>query len=121
MSDQTQTTVGYITPTIYSPYHRLLLTGVQRAARERSVRLVIFHMTTDAAMRSLPLWQSVNGWVISYSDLNCQEFSDAARPFVMVSQAVAGAPVVVIDNRSGMRAAVITGANSAASSRACKP
>jgi DNA-binding LacI/PurR family transcriptional regulator/anti-anti-sigma regulatory factor len=84
----------------------MLLTGIQRAAREHNARLVVFHMTTDAAMRDLPLWQCVDGWVVSYSNLNNLQFSDGKRPFVMISQAVEGAPVVVIDNRNGMRAVV---------------
>jgi DNA-binding LacI/PurR family transcriptional regulator/anti-anti-sigma regulatory factor len=103
-------TIGYITSTIYSSYHRLLLAGVQQAALERGARLLVFQMGTDDVNLSIDTWQRVDGWVISYSYGNTQPFRDTSRPtrpVVMVSEVVPGRPTVLIDNVGGMCDAVL--------------
>lgn len=100
--------IGYISPAIYSSYYRLLLAGVQRAARERGARLLVFQMTVGDIIRSGLSWDRVDGWVACFSDHNSGGFEILARsgrPLVMISQPVSGAPLVVTDNRSGMRGA----------------
>src|SRR6266508_1023200 len=108
-------TIGYITPQIHSNYLRTLLAGVQQTARERNTRLVVFQTTPRGVVTSHLGWDVVDGWIaIFYSGRYDTSSNDealaallrAGRPLVMISQAVPGAPVVVMDNVDGMRAAV---------------
>src|ERR671923_2948846 len=109
------TTIGYITPQIHSNYLRTLLAGVQQTARERKTRLVIFQTTPHVVVTSRLGWDVVDGWIAifyrgrydaSSNDEALAALLRAGRPLVMISQAVPGAPVVVMDNIGGMRAAV---------------
>lgn len=98
-------TIGYITPAIHSSYFRLLLAGVQRAARERGARLIVFQMAArDVAANELAA-RRVDGWVACFSDAHTEgldTLAQSGKPFVMVSLPIANTPVVVTDNTSGM-------------------
>jgi len=101
--------IGYISPAIYSSYYRLLLGGVQRAARERHARLIVFQMSAADIVRSQISRTCVDGWVACYAEDDTASLEALAawgRPLVMISQPVSGAPLVVTDNVAGMRAVV---------------
>jgi anti-anti-sigma factor len=102
-------TIGYITPSIYSSYFRLLLAGVQRATQDRSAGLIVLQMTPQAAAESRLAWDRVDGWVACYSDANTAGFdllARSGRPLVMISQPVDNVPLVVTENAGGMRAVI---------------
>jgi diguanylate cyclase (GGDEF)-like protein/PAS domain S-box-containing protein len=108
--------IGVLLPRVGGLFYASLLSGIQRAARERDAWVVAFQ-TVDLECLwpnerdTRPLgWDRIDGWIAN--DLQaaayCEQIVAAGKPLVTVSTRIPGYPscTVLPDNHDGVRAAV---------------
>ncbi len=109
-------TLGVLLPRVGGFFYASLLSGIQRAARERDV-WVVAYQSVDLECSwpneadSLPLgWDRIDGWIVNdvQAARYCERLISAGKPLVTVSTRIPGYPscAVLPDNHEGTRTAV---------------
>lgn len=111
------TTIGVLIPYVEGGYFGALLSGIQRCARRHGVTVIAVQTPreglehTYAAAEALLAWHHVQGWITTIDIVAAaylERLRATRRPVVSISAALPDlpCPVVRVDNRNGMRAAV---------------
>ncbi|MEO6713736.1 MAG: diguanylate cyclase, partial [Mycobacteriales bacterium] len=113
-------TIGVLSPLLGGEYFGTLLSGIQSAATDAGGRVIAIQ-TLDARLgddnpddsdfQGAVGWDHIDGFVViinAVSPAYLQSISAAGKPVVMISHEVPGfdCPIVVPDNRGGIREAV---------------
>ena len=100
-------TIGAVTEVLGGEYHGGILSGIERVARERGARLLVFR-GTPADVASAPFAREVRGWIAVLSPSGLPALARLGLPLVTVDyyDPEAGCPAVLADNTEGVRGAV---------------
>lgn len=121
-----RTTIGFLCANIHVRIARTLWPGVIDAARDLGVNLIcfpggglgvqargeaqrniIYEMATAHHLDGLASWSSTLGVALSQAAVSDFHRRFAGLPLISLSQSIAGIPSILLDNISGMRAAVL--------------
>jgi DNA-binding LacI/PurR family transcriptional regulator len=99
--------IGVVMEVLGGEYFGSILRGVERVARERGARLLVFRGTPDDVAAS-PLAREVRGWIAVHSPPGLAALARRGLPLVTIAyhEPEVGCPAVLADNIEGVRAAV---------------
>ena len=99
--------IGAAMEVLGGEYYGGILSGIERVARERGARLLVFR-GAPADVAAAPFARDVRGWIAVHSRGGLAAMARLGRPLVTVAyhDSVVGCPAVVADNTEGVRAAV---------------
>ena len=100
-------TIGAVMEVLGGEYYGGILAGIERVARERDARLLVFR-GTPADVAAAPFAREVRGWIAVHSPGGLPALARLGLPLVTVAyhDPEVGCPAVVADNRQGVREAV---------------
>ena len=100
-------TIGAVMEVLGGEYYGGILEGIERVARERHARLLVFR-GTPADVAAAPFAREVRGWIAVHSPVGLAALARLGLPLVTVAyhDPEVGCPAVVADNRQGVREAV---------------
>jgi PAS domain S-box-containing protein len=100
-------TIGVVMEVLGGEYYGGILRGIERVARERDARLVVFR-GEPADVAAAPFARGVRGWIAVHSTGGLAALARLGRPLVTVAyhDPEVGCPAVVADNTQGVREAV---------------
>src|SRR5215470_1639003 len=100
-------TIGAVMEVLGSEYYGGILEGIERAARERDARLLVFR-GTPADVAAAPFAREVRGWIAVHSPGGLPALARLGLPLVTVAyhDPKVGCPAVLADNIDGVREAV---------------
>jgi PAS domain S-box-containing protein len=100
-------TIGAVMEVLGGEYYGGILGGIERVARERDARLLVFR-GTPADVAAAPFAREVRGWIAVHSPRGLPVLARLGLPLVTVAyhDPEVGCPAVVADNRQGVREAV---------------
>ena len=100
-------TIGAVMEVLGGEYYGGILEGIERVARERHARLLVFR-GTPADVAVAPFAREVRGWIAVHSPVGLAALARLGQPLVTVAyhDPEVGCPAVVADNRQGVREAV---------------
>ena len=100
-------TIGAVMEVLGGEYYGGILGGIERVARERRARLLVFR-GTPADVAAAPFAREVHGWIAVHSPVGLAALARLGLPLVTVAyhDPEVGCPAVVADNRQGVREAV---------------
>ena len=99
-------TIGAVMEVLGGEYYGGILGGIERVARERDARLLVFR-GTPADVAAAPFAREVRGWIAVHSPGGLSALARLGLPLVTVAyhDPEVGCPAVVADNRQGVREA----------------
>ena len=99
-------TIGAVMEVLGGEYYGGILGGIERVARERDARLLVFR-GTPADVAAAPVAREVRGWIAVHSPGGLPALARLGLPLVTVAyhDPEVGCPAVVADNRQGVREA----------------
>jgi PAS domain S-box-containing protein len=100
-------TIGAVMEVLGGEYYGGILGGIERVARERDARLLVFRGTPDN-VAAAPFARDVRGWIAVHSPAGLAALARLGLPLVTVPyhDPEVGCPAVVADNSEGVREAV---------------
>jgi PAS domain S-box-containing protein len=100
-------TIGAVMEVLGGEYYGGILGGIERVARERDARLLVFR-GTPGDVAAAPFAREVRGWISVHSPGGLAALARLGLPLVTVAyhDPEVGCPAVVADNRQGVREAV---------------
>jgi PAS domain S-box-containing protein len=99
--------LGAVMEVLDGEYYGGILEGIERVARERHARLLVFR-GTPADLAAAPFAREVRGWIAVHSPVGLAALARLGLPLVTVSydDPQVGCPAVLADNIQGVREAV---------------
>ena len=103
----TALTIGAVMEVLGGEYYGAILGGIQRAARERNARILVFR-GTPGEVAAAPFAREVRGWLAVHSTAGLPALARLGLPLVTVAyhDPEVGCPAVLADNAQGVRDAV---------------
>ena len=100
-------TIGAAMEVLGGEYYGGILGGIERVARERAARLLVFRGTPGDVVAA-PFAREVHGWIVVHSPVGLPALARRGLPLVTVAyhDPEVGCPAVLADNTEGVRDAV---------------
>ena len=99
--------IGAVIEVLGGEYYGGILSGIERIARERGARLLVFR-GTPGDVAAAPFAREVQGWIVVHSPVGLPALARQGLPLVTVAyhDPEVGCPAVLADNTEGVRGAV---------------